>query len=156
MSHTFQIPPSLSKEQSYNDLLKNAQQLIDNQVDIIANMANVCRLIYDYFPHHWIGFYRVIDSQLMLGPYNGPIACTTIARGKGVCGTAWQTQKTQIVADVHQFPGHIACSALSNSEIVVPCFKNGAVVAVLDIDSEQFDAFDEIDRTNLEQLVSLL
>ncbi|MBT8327776.1 MAG: GAF domain-containing protein [Bacteroidia bacterium] len=119
-------------------------------------MANVTRLIYNHFPHHWIGFYRVVESELVLGPFNGPIACTRIAYGKGVCGTAWKENKTIIVDDVHQFPGHIACSALSNSEIVVPCSRNNVVFAVLDIDSDQFSAFDNIDKNYLEQLVQLL
>lgn len=156
MSHSFNVPASLSKKEKYYELLQNASHLIDNKADTIANMANICRLIFDYFPHHWIGFYRVVNSQLVLGPFQGPIACTTIDLGKGVCGTAWQTKETQIVADVHQYPGHIACSALSNSEIVVPCFQSNEVYAVLDIDSEHFDTFDEVDKNYLEQLVSLL
>lgn len=144
------------KEQTYKTLLKQAEALIDPQVDDVANMANLSRLIFDTYGHHWVGFYRVIGDQLVLGPFQGPVACTQIAYGKGVCGTAWQKKDTQVVADVHQFPGHIACSALSNSEIVVPCVRNGEVYAVLDIDSTEFNTFDEVDRDYLEQIVALL
>jgi L-methionine (R)-S-oxide reductase len=146
----------LSKEEKYKGLLKIAKSLISKEVDDVANMANIARLIMDHFPNHWIGFYRVMGYSLILGPFNGPIACTKIGFGKGVCGTAWETHKTQIVPDVHQFPGHIACSALSNSEIVVPCVRNGEVYAVLDIDSTDFNAFDSIDAQFLEELVSYL
>ncbi len=147
---------TLNKEEVYRNLLKQAKSLVDKQVDDVANMANVSRLIMEHFPHHWIGFYRVVNNELILGPFNGPIACTRIQLGKGVCGTAWQLQQTQIVADVHQFPGHIACSALSNAEIVVPCVRNNEVYAVLDIDSTEFGAFDNVDATYLEELVSYL
>ena len=146
----------MNKEEQFQILLQEAKALVDNQVDDIANMANVSRLIYDHFPHHWIGFYRVYKSELILGPFQGPIACTRIPYGKGVCGTAWKENRTLIVHDVHQFPGHIACSALSNSEIVVPCVRNNQVFAVLDIDSERFNQFDETDKNYLEQLVDLL
>ncbi len=137
-------------------MLIQAESLIDSSVDLIANMANITRLVYDFFPHHWIGFYRVQNNNLILGPFIGPIACTTIGFGKGVCGTAWETGKTQMVDDVHKFPGHIECSAKSNSEIVVPCLKNNEVYAVLDIDSINFNEFEEIDKTYLEKLVRLL
>ena len=137
-------------------MLSQAKALIDPKVDDIANMANVSRLILEHFPNHWIGFYRVVGDNLVLGPFNGPLACTVINYGKGVCGTAWEQGKTQIVDDVHSFPGHIACSAASNSEIVVPCIRNGEVYAVLDIDSDQFNSFDDIDARNLEELVSYL
>ncbi len=146
----------MSKEEKYQNLLRDAEALIDSNVDTIANMANVTRLIQDYFEHHWTGFYRVVNNQLILGPFNGPIACTTIGFGKGVCGKAWETKQTQVVDDVHQFPGHIACSALSNSEIVVPCAKNNEVYAVLDIDSTNFGEFDNTDKKYLEKLVELL
>jgi L-methionine (R)-S-oxide reductase len=146
----------LKKEEVYQILLKQAKSLVDKQVDDVANMANLSRLIMEHFPHHWIGFYRVVNDELILGPFNGPIACTRIQFGRGVCGTAWQLQQTQIVADVHEFPGHIACSALSNSEIVIPCVRNDEVYAVLDIDSTAFGAFDNVDATYLEELVSYL
>ena len=146
----------MKRELKYKDLLSQAKALIDPKVDDIANMANVSRLILEHFPNHWIGFYRVVGDNLVLGPFNGPLACTVINYGKGVCGTAWEQGKTQIVDDVHSFPGHIACSAASNSEIVVPCIRNGEVYAVLDIDSDQFNSFDDIDARNLEELVSYL
>jgi len=146
----------LKRELKYTELLSQAKALIDPRVDDVANMANVSRLILEHFPNHWIGFYRVVGENLILGPFNGPLACTTIPFGKGVCGTAWKEQKTQIVADVHAFPGHIACSAASNSEIVVPCLRDGKVFAVLDIDSDLFDSFDEVDAKYLEELVSYL
>ena len=114
----------MNKEQVYQILLKQAKSLVDKKVDDVANMANVSRLIMEHFPHHWIGFYRVVNNELILGPFNGPIACTRIQFGKGVCGTAWRLQQTQIVADVHQFPGHIACSSLSKSEIVLPLYHS--------------------------------
>lgn len=156
MSFTANNPQALSKTEKYIQILSDASQLIDKNVDEIANMANLSRLIFDFFSHHWVGFYRVIENELILGPFQGPIACTSIKYGKGVCGKAWQEEETQIVADVHQFPGHIACSALSNSEIVVPCFKDKKLYAVLDIDSESFNEFDAEDKYYLEQLVSLL
>jgi GAF domain-containing protein len=146
----------LNKEIKYQELLTKAKSLIYKDVDDIANMANISRLIWEQFQYHWIGFYRVHKEDLMLGPFQGPIACTTIGFGKGVCGKAWQTNKTQIVANVHQFPGHIACSSASNSEIVVPCIRNGEVFAVLDIDSDQFNSFDDTDAQYLEELVSYL
>jgi L-methionine (R)-S-oxide reductase len=156
MSFTTNIPQGLSKTDKYTQLLADASHLIDQEVDLVANMANLSRLIFDYFSHHWVGFYRVIEDQLVLGPFQGPIACTIIKFGQGVCGKAWQEGETQLVANVHQFPGHIACSALSNSEIVVPCFRDGHLFAVLDIDSENFNQFDSIDKQYLEQLVALL
>ena len=146
----------MKRELKYTELLSQAKALIDPRVDDVANMANVSRLILEHFPNHWIGFYRVVGENLILGPFNGPLACTTIPFGKGVCGAAWKEQKTQIVADVHAFPGHIACSAASNSEIVVPCLRDGKVFAVLDIDSDLFDSFDEVDAKYLEELVSYL
>ncbi len=146
----------MNKTEIYQNLIKQAKALIDKQVDDVANMANLCTLMYEHIPHHWIGFYRVQEQYLVLGPYRGPVACTRIAYGKGVCGTAWQELSTQIVADVHQFDGHIACSSASNSEIVIPCIRNGEVFAVLDIDSDAFDTFDETDARYLEELVSYL
>jgi GAF domain-containing protein len=146
----------LDREKTYKSLADKAKILIYKEVDDIANMANLTRLIFDHFPYHWIGFYRVDSDRLVLGPFQGPIACTHIAYNKGVCGTAWATEKTQIVADVHKHPGHIACSAASNSEIVIPCIRDGEVYAVLDIDSDQFDTFDRMDAKYLEEIVSYL
>ena len=119
-------------------------------------MDNTAAMIHETFRFWWTGFYRVIGSELVLGPFQGPLACTRIARGRGVCGTAWQEGRTLVVPDVEQFPGHIACSSASRSEIVVPLLRNGEVVAVLDIDSERLAAFDEEDRLWLERIAALL
>jgi GAF domain-containing protein len=146
----------MKKAQKYSIIIKEAESLIDKNVDDIANMANLSRLLYDHFSHHWIGFYRVIDDKLQLGPFNGPIACSSIDLGKGVCGKSWLHKKTYIVDDVHQFEGHIACSPQSNSEIVIPCIRRNRVFAVLDIDSTHYKMFDSEDQSYLEQIVSLL
>ncbi|MDG1719862.1 MAG: GAF domain-containing protein [Bacteroidia bacterium] len=144
------------KAKQYSFLIEETKSLINKDVDDIANMANLSRLLYERLSHHWVGFYRVIEDQLILGPFNGPIACTSIAFGKGVCGKSWQHKKTYVVNDVHQFDGHIACSPLSNSEIVVPCIRNNHVFAVLDIDSTKLNEFDHEDQYYLEQIVALL
>ena len=130
--------------------------MLADESDPIANMANVAALIHETFHFWWTGFYRVMDHHLVLGPFQGPVACTRIAYGKGVCGTAWKEQKTIIVADVEQFPGHIACSSASKSEIVVPIIADGKVKAVLDIDSEHLATFDANDARGLEAIVELL
>lgn len=144
-----------NKQELYENLLPQIKSLVECETDEIANMANVSACLKDTFNFWWVGFYRVIDNELVLGPFQGPLACTRIRKGKGVCGTAWQEAKTQIVPDVDAFPGHIACSSLTRSEIVVPIIKNGEVVAVLDIDSEKLANFDEVDKENLEKLVAL-
>lgn len=146
----------MNKIEQYELLYEQIKALINKESDIIANMANVAAIIHETFNFWWTGFYRVIDNELVLGPFQGPIACTRIAYGRGVCGTAWKEKKTIVVEDVHQFPGHIACSSASKSEIVVPIFKNNQVVAVLDIDSEKLATFDNIDKEWLEKLVELL
>lgn len=146
----------MSKKEKYEVILSQAKALVDSGIDDIGNMANLSALLTTHFDHHWIGFYRVLGDKLVLGPFQGPVACTTIAYSKGVCGTAWKEKSTQIVADVHQFPGHIACSPLSNSEIVVPCISDEEVFAVLDIDSTEFNTFDETDAKYLGKLVALL
>ena len=130
--------------------------MVTNERDEIANMANVAAALWQTFGFFWTGFYRVIEGELVLAPFQGPIACTRIAYGKGVCGTAWKEGRTIIVPDVELFPGHIACNSASRSEIVVPLIKAGQVKAVLDIDSDRPDAFDETDRIFLEQIVALL
>ena len=145
-----------SKKELYENLLPQIKSLVEGETDMIANMANVSACLKDTFNFWWVGFYRVIANELVLGPFQGPLACTRIRKGKGVCGTAWQEARTVIVPDVDEFPGHIACSSLTKSEIVVPVFKNDEVVAVLDIDSEKLATFDETDRENLEQLVAYL
>ncbi|MBO7073909.1 MAG: GAF domain-containing protein [Bacteroidales bacterium] len=144
-----------NKQELYENLLPQIKSLVECETDEIANMANVSACLKDTFNFWWVGFYRVIDNELVLGPFQGPLACTRIRKGKGVCGTAWQEAKTQIVPDVDAFPGHIACSSLTRSEIVVPIIRNGVVVAVLDIDSEKLANFDEVDKENLEKLVAL-
>ncbi|MBR7176452.1 MAG: GAF domain-containing protein [Bacteroidales bacterium] len=146
----------MNKIEKYKLLYEQVKALISKENDIIANMANIAAIIHEAFNFWWTGFYRVIDKELVLGPFQGPVACTRIAYGRGVCGTAWKEEKTIIVEDVHQFPGHIACSSASKSEIVVPIFKDNQVVAVLDIDSEKLATFDNIDKEWLEKLVELL
>ena len=144
-----------SKEERYATLLPQLQSLVESESDMIANMANVAACIKDTFHFWWVGFYRVIDEVLVLSPFQGPLACTRIKRGKGVCGTAWDKAETIIVADVDKFPGHIACSSLSRSEIVVPIIKDGEVIAVLDIDSKYLNTFDAIDKEWLEKVAEL-
>ena len=126
---------------------------MDHNVDGIANMANMAAMLHEAFGFWWTGFYRVINGELVLGPFQGPLACTRIAFGRGVCGTAWKEQKTMVVPDVELFPGHIACSSASRSEIVVPVFKDGEITAVLDIDSAELNTFNETDKEYLEQLL---
>lgn len=144
------------KEEKYALLLKQVAALIEGESDIIANMANVAAMIHSTFGFWWTGFYRVDGEGLVLGPFQGPLACSRIKFGRGVCGTAWKEQQTQVVPDVELFPGHIACSSLSRSEIVVPVWQGEKIVAVLDIDSEKLATFDEVDRVWLERIVKLL
>lgn len=144
------------KEEKYALLLKQVAALIEGESDTIANMANVAAMIHSTFGFWWTGFYRVAGEELVLGPFQGPLACSRIKFGRGVCGTAWKEQKTQVVPDVELFPGHIACSSLSRSEIVVPVWQGEKIVAVLDIDSEKLATFDEVDRVWLERIVEIL
>lgn len=145
-----------SKSERYALLLKQIESLLAGESDPVARMANTAAMIHETFRFWWTGFYRVIGSELVLGPFQGPLACTRIARGRGVCGTAWQEGRTLVVPDVEQFPGHIACSSASRSEIVVPILRAGAVIAVLDIDSERPATFDEEDRLWLERIAAIL
>ena len=144
------------KEERYCLLLKQVKAMVESESDAIANMANVTSLIHETFGFWWTGFYRVMDGQLVLGPFQGPVACTRIGFGKGVCGTAWKERRTMVVPDVEQFPGHIACSSESKSEIVVPIFKGNDIVGVLDIDSKQKATFDSTDQRWLEEIVAAL
>ena len=144
------------KEEKYALLYKQIAAVTESESDPIANMANVAAMIHYTFGFWWTGFYRVIGEELVLGPFQGPLACSRIAYGRGVCGTAWKEQRTQVVPDVEQFPGHIACSSASKSEIVVPLLKDRKVIAVLDIDSEHLATFDETDRQWLERIVEKL
>lgn len=144
-----------TKHELYSNLLPQIKSLVENEPDMIANMANIAACLKDTFHFWWVGFYRVAGEELVLGPFQGPIACTRIRKGRGVCGTAWQEERTIIVPDVDKFPGHIACSSLSRSEIVVPIFKGDKVAAVLDIDSEKPECFDDEDKVWLEKLVAI-
>lgn len=146
----------MDKEEKYVQLLKEAASLVDGESDMIANMANLAALVHETMGFWWTGFYIVRGTELVLGPFQGPIACTRIGLGRGVCGTAWQRAETVIVPDVDKFPGHIACSSQSRSEIVVPVFAQEKVAAVLDIDSRFLNTFNETDARCLEQLVRLL
>ncbi len=145
-----------TKAEKYAELLPQIQAVVSGESDLIANMANVASMLHETFRFWWTGFYRVVDGELVLGPFQGPLACTRIAKGKGVCGTAWAERHTLIVPDVDAFPGHIACSSMSRSEIVVPVISQGNVIAVLDIDSEYLSTFDDTDRENLEKITSIL
>ena len=144
------------KDERYDLLYRQVVALTEGESDVIANMANMAALIHETFGFWWTGFYIVKEDQLVLGPFQGPIACTRIPYGKGVCGTAWHRQETIVVPDVHEFPGHIACSSLSRSEIVVPIFSNDKVYAVLDIDSKELATFVCTDKEWLERIVELL
>ena len=144
------------KENRYKELLPQMASLLSGETDVIAKMANAAALLHGAMAFWWTGFYRVQGDELVLGPFQGPVACTRIARGRGVCGTAWQEGRTVVVPDVEQFPGHIACSSESRSEIVVPIRKDGRIVAVLDIDSREPGTFDDLDRHYLEAIAELI
>ena len=156
MAEDLYITASTDKKEQYESLLPQIEALLYGEPDLVANLANVCAALKEQFKWFWVGFYLVKSDELVLGPFQGPVACTRIALGKGVCGASWQQEKTLVVPDVEQFPGHIACSSLSRSEIVVPVFHNAKVVAVLDVDSEELDQFDETDAHYLEAIVKLL
>ena len=144
----------MTKEEKYSYLFPQLKALVEGVDDMIANMANVAAVLHDEFQFWWTGFYRVVDGQLVLGPFQGPVACTRIKKGRGVCGKAWETDTTQVVPDVELFPGHIACSSRSRSEIVVPLHNvDGEVIGVLDIDSDKIATFDDTDRLWLEKIV---
>lgn len=146
-----------TKEEKYAELYPQIKAVVEDEADAIANMANVSAMLWETFHWWWTGFYRLIDGVLVLGPFQGPMACTRIKKGRGVCGTAWAEDKTQVVPDVELFPGHIACSSASKSEIVVPLHNaEGEVVGVLDIDSEYLNTFDETDKEWLEKIAELL
>lgn len=145
-----------TKQERYEALLPQIKSVVEDEKDLIANMANVAAMLHETFGFWWTGFYRVEGEELVLGPFQGPMACTRIRKGRGVCGTAWAKEATQVVPDVELFLGHIACSSASRSEIVVPVFLEGKVIAVLDIDSDRLSTFDETDRLYLEQIVQIL
>jgi L-methionine (R)-S-oxide reductase len=142
-----------NKEAQYKELLPQIKSMISAEEDLIANLANICAMLKTQFNWWWVGFYIVKQNSLVLGPFQGPLACTRIALGKGVCGSSWAQKQTIVVNDVDTFPGHIACSSVSKSEIVVPIIRDENVVAVLDVDSEYLSHFDEVDKLFLEELV---
>lgn len=145
----------MDKAEKYQEVYKQIQSVVSGETDQIANMANTAALLHEAFGFWWTGFYIIQGNQLVLGPFQGPVACTRIGFGKGVCGTSWERRETVIVPDVHLFPGHIACSSQSQSEIVVPMFHNDEIYAVLDIDSKELATFDEVDKEWLERIVAL-
>ena len=156
MSESLNIPVAASKEEKYISLLPQIAALISGERDVVANLANISAALKEALGFFWVGFYFVKEDELVLGPFQGPIACTRIGFGKGVCGTVWKEGKTLIVPDVEAFPGHIACSAASKSEIVLPAVKEGQVALVLDIDSDRLNDFDAMDQQYLEQLMRLV
>jgi L-methionine (R)-S-oxide reductase len=156
MAEDLKITTSTDKAEQYQSLIPQIEALLYGETDLVANMANVCAALKEQFKWFWVGFYLVKNDELVLGPFQGPVACTRIALGKGVCGTAWQQAKVLVVANVDEFPGHIACSSLSKSEIVVPAFADGEVVAVLDLDSEFLNEYDEVDALYLDKIVKLV
>ena len=145
-----------TKTVQYESLIPQIKGLLEGEDDLIANLANVTAALKEQFGWLWVGFYLVKNDELVLGPFQGPVACTRIKKGRGVCGTSWAQEKTLIVPDVEKFPGHIACSSLSKSEIVIPVFKNNKVVGVLDVDSAELNEFDETDQRYLEEIVRLI
>lgn len=156
MAEDLVIIKSESKAQQYQSLLPQIEALISGEDDLTANLANIAAALKEQFNWLWIGFYLVKQDELVLGPFQGPVACTRIRKGKGVCGTAWQDARTVIVDDVDQFPGHIACSSASRSEIVLPLLKDGVVVGVLDADSADLSSFDETDAAYLSQIIGYI
>lgn len=145
-----------TKEEQYQSLLPQVKGLLEGETDQVANLANISAALKEQFGWLWVGFYLVKENELVLGPFQGPVACTRIKKGRGVCGAAWQQAQTLIVPDVEKFPGHIACSSLSRSEIVIPLFKNNEVVGVLDVDSADLATFDTTDQQYLEEIVALI
>jgi GAF domain-containing protein len=157
MADELAINTQLSKEEKYKQLFHQLTSLLKNENDLVAKQANFCAALKYNMDFFWVGFYKAIDDELVLGPFQGPVACTRITKGKGVCGAAWQKEETIIVDDVDLFPGHIACSSLSKSEIVVPVFNaSGKVALVLDVDATETNKFDNIDKKYLEQFVRLI
>jgi GAF domain-containing protein len=145
-----------TKEEQYEALIPQIKGLLEGETDLIANLANITAALKEQFNWLWVGFYLVKNNELVLAPFQGPVACTRIKKGRGVCGTSWEQAKPLIVPDVEKFPGHIACSSLSKSEIVLPLISKGEVVGVLDVDSNELNQFDAIDQKYLEQIIGLL
>lgn len=145
-----------TKEEQYRSLIPQIKGLIDGESDLVANLANVSAALKEQFGWFWVGFYLVKGDELVVGPFQGPVACTRIRKGRGVCGACWERKKTMIVPDVEKFPGHIACSSLSKSEIVLPVIRNEKVLAVLDVDSDSLNTFDETDQRFLEEIIAAI
>lgn len=145
-----------SKDEQYTALIPQIAALISGEKNLIANLGNITASLKQQFNFFWVGFYLVEDQELVLGPFQGPIACTRIKKGKGVCGSSWEKQQTIIVPDVEAFPGHIACSSLSKSEIVLPLYQDNKIIGVLDVDSDQYNSFDDVDARFLSEILSLL
>lgn len=145
-----------TKPEQYQSLLPQIKGLLEGENDLVANLANAVAALKEQFGWFWVGFYLVKGNELVLGPFQGPVACTRIKKGKGVCGSSWEQAKTLIVPDVEKFPGHIACSCMSRSEIVVPVIRDGKVVGVLDVDSTEYDQFDAVDQQYLEQMIQMI
>lgn len=156
MAEDLTITRNASKEEQYKSLIPQIEGLLYGETDFIANLANVCAALKEQFNWFWVGFYLVKDDELVLGPFQGPVACTRIKKGKGVCGSSWLQGETIIVPDVDEFPGHIACASASKSEIVLPLIKNDKVIGVFDVDSEFLNHFDETDKIYLEQVISII
>ncbi|MEJ5996094.1 GAF domain-containing protein [Pedobacter sp. Du54] len=156
MAEDLTITKTGTKEEQYLSLIPQIEALLHGETDQIANLANVCAALKEQFNWFWVGFYLVKDEELVLGPFQGPVACTRIKKGKGVCGASWAQEETLIVADVDAFPGHIACASASRSEIVLPLYKGENIIGVLDVDSEYLAHFDEIDSLYLNKIIKLL
>ena len=156
MAEDLSIIRNVNKEEQYQSLLPQIKGLLSGETDQVANLANIAAALKEQFDWFWVGFYLVKDDELVLGPFQGPVACTRIKKGKGVCGTSWERAEVIIVPDVDEFPGHIACAAASRSEIVLPLYHQGNIVGVLDVDSVELANFDEIDAKYLQQILGLL
>lgn len=156
MAEELHINHSADKEQRYKELLPQIAALVSGEKDLVANLSNICAALKQSFEFFWVGFYLVKENQLVLGPFQGSVACTRIAFGRGVCGTSWKEKSTILVDNVDEFPGHIACSSLSKSEIVVPVFRNNEVLMVLDVDSDKLSDFDAVDKKYLEELSRMI
>lgn len=156
MAEDLTILREASKEEKYTSIIPQIKALLEGEDDLIANLANVCAALKEQFNWFWVGFYLVKDEELVLGPFQGPVACTRIKRGKGVCGASWQQEKTLIVPNVDEFPGHIACASASKSEIVLPLYLDGKIAGVLDVDSEYLSHFDEVDGEYLNEILMLI
>lgn len=156
MAEDLTILKTASKEEKYQSIIPQIKALLEGEDDLIANLANVCAALKEQFSWFWVGFYLIKNDELVLGPFQGPVACTRIKKGKGVCGASWQKEEVLVVPNVDEFPGHIACASASKSEIVLPFYLNSQIVGVLDVDSEYLAHFDDIDAIYLKEILSLI